>query len=130
MNDNQTPDTSRRSVLKTAAWTVPAITLAAAAPAFATSDAPGPVCEIAGWRTNHGHKDYGKPESGTHHYHVTVACASTVRAVWIAGVEATLSDGVWTALNIRGGVRQWVSVLTDDGTLPDREIRFQPTDPR
>lgn len=39
MND-QTPSPSRRSILTTAAWTVPAITLAAAAPAFADSTPP------------------------------------------------------------------------------------------
>lgn len=120
--------TARRTVLKAAAWSAPAVAIASTAPAYATSET-ALVCEVVGWRTNHGHKNHPKPEPGTHHYHLTAACAGTVRAVWIAGVEATLSDGVWTALNIRGGVHQPVRVLTDDGPMPDREVRFQPTRP-
>ena len=44
MNDqSSTLNTSRRSVLRTAAWSVPVVTLATAAPAFADSSATGTI---------------------------------------------------------------------------------------
>lgn len=121
--------TTRRTILTAAAWTAPAVALAATAPAYATSEpAPEPVCDVTAWRTNHGHKpEKGQP--GTHHYYVIPACTSTVRAVWIAGEKATRHpSGVWVVPNLRGGVNQNVRVLTDEGTW-EKSVRFQPEKP-
>lgn len=120
----------RRTLLKTAAWSAPAVALAATAPSFATSEvpAPEPVCDVTAWRINHGHKPK-KRQSGTHHYFVIPSCTSTVRAVWIAGKEATRHpSGVWVVPNLRGGVNQNVRVLTDSGVW-EKTVRFQPEKP-
>lgn len=56
--DNQI---GRRTILKTSAWAVPAVTVAAAAPAFASSTTPRKDPGINGWVQ----VSYGKPFLGT-----------------------------------------------------------------
>lgn len=119
---------SRRGLLKTAAWTVPAVAVVAGAPAFASSHTE-PECEVKGWRTNHGHKE---PEPGTHHYHLLAGCGDEqVVEVTIAGITASRdAEGVWVARNVRGGVHQPVIVTTREGVRLNTIVRFQPTHPQ
>lgn len=85
---------TRRTVLTAAAWTVPAIAVAKAAPAFATSitDPPALKCEPV------GHKLPGRVRA--HTYRLALGCGTGVRAlaVWIGGQEATAhpTDGTWS----------------------------------
>lgn len=123
---------SRRGLLKTAAWTAPAVALATAAPAFASSHVePEPECEVKGWRTNHGHKEHPEPKPGTHHYHLLVGCGDEeVVEVTIAGITASRdTEGAWVAHNVRGGVHQPVIVTTREGVRLNAVVRFQPTRP-
>ena len=118
---------SRRGLLKTAAWTAPAVVVATSAPAFASSHVePSPECEVKAWRTNHGHGD--KDEPGRHDYHLLAGCGDEeVVEVTIAGITASRdADGVWVAHNIRGGVHQPVIVTTREGVRLNAVVRFQP----
>lgn len=47
-------DISRRSVAKGAAWTIPAVSIAAAAPSLAASTEPDDCPAAAGWRSGAG----------------------------------------------------------------------------
>lgn len=128
MTDQQTERTvTRRTIL----WSVPVVTLATAAPAFATSTepAPAPKCEVKGWRTNHGHKD---EDPGTHHYHLRAGCGSEkIAQVTIGGVEAQWDpeEACWTARIIRGGVDQPVVVSTEVAVRFDGMVKFEPGKP-
>ena len=86
---------SRRSALKTAAWSAPVITLATAAPAFASSPQPPqpPLCKPKGCRVCSG---WGKKRIYT--YQVRVDCGKDkITSVLINGQVATkhYSQGYW-----------------------------------
>ena len=104
-------NTTRRSILKTTAWTTPAVMVATAAPAFATSDpTPPPVeCEPVGC------KRPGKPRRKS--YYLTPGCDSQVLAVHIDGRRAELTDHGW-AIHDQGDSRHALPVVitTSAGT--------------
>lgn len=84
---------TRRTVLRTAAWTAPAVTIAVAAPAFATSLTPF-TCKPTGCK---GPGSGGK----TKDYFLTPGCGTSavVVGVSIDGKTATLVGDQWVLRN-------------------------------
>lgn len=81
----------RRALLRGAAWTVPAVTMAAAAPAYATSDqagtppnsgvTPGPTCRPVYYRLDWA-RDWTRPAGGTGTRSVLVTPGNTELDEW------------------------------------------------
>ena len=88
---------NRRSILKAAAWSVPAITIAKATPAFATSGTPS--CTILGW-----HKDAGEGQADKDYYVVATCVDGDILSIHIYDdvnqvwrLAERLSDDTWVA---------------------------------
>ncbi|KRF02638.1 hypothetical protein ASG88_04510 [Nocardioides sp. Soil777] len=97
---------TRRTVLRTAAWTAPAVSIAVAAPAFAAMSNE-PSCTTAGTR------------NGANFY-ATVGCNMSVTAVQIGDTPAVFDGIAWHA-KLTGvgqiGSTQSVIVTTAQGTV-------------
>ena len=90
--------TTRRTILTAAVWAAPAVTIAAAAPAFATStvDPPAPSCGFTGARWRHSHGCRSRRRCWI--YSVSVTCTVPVKQVHIDGVKArcvSARRGIW-----------------------------------
>ncbi|WP_107773510.1 hypothetical protein [Nocardioides sediminis] len=71
---------TRRTVLRAAAWTAPAVSIAVAAPAYAAS-----TCDtITGTRNGSN-------------YYAKITCSGTIRSVQIGSAVAVLTGGQWHA---------------------------------
>lgn len=98
----------RRAILTAAAWSVPAVAIAATAPAYASSEAPKP-CQVFGHREKEttGH---GRHKVTRWIYYVDVTCAEKARHVVILGLAAK---------RIRPDATAWAVVLpTKHDRLP------------
>lgn len=91
-------DISRRSIIKTTAWTVPAITAATVAPAFATStEVPPSVC-VAGLiiRRKDGKKETFTAYINSNQFPVNNVTAVTVKVGRKQAYEFRFKGGAWT----------------------------------
>lgn len=123
MNDFRS---SRRAILRTSAWAVPAVTVATSAPAFATSAEPEPLdCEVIGW-----YKDPGEGQA-TKDYYVQVSCGNAqvtsvqikddVADRWVTAIKQ--SDGFWAAFGFNDSRRHRM-VLVNGTSL--HTVAFSP----
>lgn len=109
---------TRRTVVRTASWTLPVIAAMGAAPAFATSQ-PVACTVTARWYELARRRN---------RYKLTVGCSSPVLSVTIDGKQAERlpkpNDAWWAIERTTGGDRNLVvTVTTKDGTWT-RTIRF------
>lgn len=115
---------SRRNVVKTTVWALPAITVATAAPAFAATSDTTP-CTAVGW-----FKAPGKGHN-TKDYYVQVSCGSTevtsvkiyddVKKKWRTASE--LADGIWKAVGFNDSRRTRKVLINGTQTLT---VSFSP----
>lgn len=128
MSTDETTTLSRRGVLRTAAWSVPAVVVATAAPAFATSVKLPPeyplcavptACKLPG--KGHNTKDY---EIG-----LVVYPGVHISQVLVDGKAAVKKDGRWFI----GGFKdsrslRTVRVVASDGAFWEGMVKFLPKD--
>lgn len=115
-------ETTRRNVVRGAAWTVPVIAVAAAAPAFAAS---GSCKSILGrWH------DYKNQPA---YYKVKLNCEGTVSQVFIDGREAfeypyqPYTDWWYITRDNTGRDRDYrVKVIFTNGGVVEQTVRFTP----
>lgn len=93
-----TTQPTRRGFLKAAAWTVPAVTVVAAAPAYATSliepTPPTTGCTISGTRIKKPGRGKGRNRWV---YQLDIRCTGRTESVIVRGKPATRVRGdVWT----------------------------------
>jgi len=117
-----THNTTRRSVVRGAAWTVPVVAVATAAPAFAASSlvcTPTAECKLPGEGSNT--KDYAiRTGCVTGSPVATVEVYDNQAAVWIA---ATLQDdGTWLAPQFNDSRRSRSVRITDTAGSVDISI--------
>ena len=120
-------DINRRNILTVAAWSIPAITLAGAAPAYATStepELPPLECEPKGNRSSRISKVHKVWD-----YHLKPGCTDEIECVWIAGIAAdyeqtnkrwSVPDFDWDTIR-----EQEVHVQTKDGRVWKGGVSFR-----
>ena len=120
---------SRRTLVKTAAWAVPAVAIAAPAPAFAASPGSTPcgiTARFKAWLTKtdkHGHDNHGHDKHGRKQYCVDLIGADPQHPAegffWITNavvgqlvtavriialIDEDIADSAWTPVNAVGDV--------------------------
>lgn len=120
--------TSRRTIVKGAAWSVPIIAVAAQAPAFAASQpitcGPTAECKLPGEGSNS--KDYVVRLNCTSTTPIVkVEVYDTKNKVWIEAVDN--GDGTWTAPGFNDSRRDRPVRLTDQyGQVQNYTVAFPP----
>lgn len=123
MSNTEKSPVSRRSVVRTAAWSVPAVAVVTAAPAFAASTTP--TCKPTGCKFP-GRSNKKKVKS----YRLETGCgAAEVKAVFINGKTA-IWDGRFWWLRDQSDSRSPlpVAIHFKDGTVWNGVVKFLPCD--
>ena len=115
-------NTDRRTLVKAAAWSVPAVTVVAAAPAFAASTTP--TCKPTGCKFP-GRSNKKKVKS----YRLETGCGAEVKAVFIDGKSATWDGRFWW-LRDQSDSRSPlpVAIHFKDDTVWNGGVKFLPCD--
>ena len=114
---------TRRAILGAAAWTAPAVAVAAAAPAYATSTVPeAPTCEVVGFKYPGQSR---APKSWTYVAQLKCSGGDPV-AVIIGDKPATRLGDSWTAAFRDSRAKRFVTVHGADTVLFAGVVTFPP----